>query len=285
MSRPSISDWIGRTRTETDVATLAPMRGLASLFDSDPDEVTEGQPLLPSAYWLYFLPFVRHSEIDTDGHPRRGGFLPPVDLPRRMWAGGSLEIGEPARIGETIEKRSTILDIKEKDGRSGRLTFVTVGHKISGPRGVALRERQDIVYREPPRDGAEGSASAKEVVPAFEHSRRVEPDPVLLFRYSALTFNGHRIHYDRDYAIQQEGYRDLVVHGPLIATLLAELARTIAGKRRLSGFTWRGKRPSFCSAPLTLGANCDGPDGLDLLAVGPDGVTMEAKAMIGGAAT
>ena len=274
------SSWIGRSRTEADIASLAPMRGLASLLDRDPEQVKEEQAVPPSACWLYFLPFVRQSEIDRDGHPRRGGFLPPVDLPRRMWAGSRMEIGEALRIGDAIERTSTILDVSEKGGRSGRLIFIAVQHEISGPRGLALRERQDIVYREPPQDGAAATTPSAEDIPAFDLTRTFEPDPVKLFRFSALTFNGHRIHYDRDYARQEEGYRDLVVHGPLVATLLLDLAAEAAADRRLSGFTWRGKRPAYGDAALTLGARKTGPDELELLAVDPDGITMEARATL-----
>lgn len=280
MSEANLSDWIGRSRTEADVASVAPMRGLASLLDRDPEQVRDGQALPPSAYWLYFLPFVPQSAIDRDGHPQRGGFLPPVDLPRRMWAGSRMETGDPIRIGEAIERKSTILDISEKDGRSGRLVFVAVQHEISGPRGLALRERQDIVYREPPREAIQSKPAPAEETPAFEISRTFEPDPVKLFRFSALTFNGHRIHYDRDYARQEEGYRDLVVHGPFVATLLMDLAGEAAGKRRISSFIWRGKQPAFADATLTLGARRNGPDELELLALSPDGMTMEARAAL-----
>ena len=279
MNAPNLADWIGRTRTEHDVATISPMRGLASLLDRDPDTVSDGDALPPCAYWLYFLPFVRQSGIGTDGHPHRGGFLPPVELPRRMWAGSSLELGEPVRIGDAMEKRSTIVDVQAKDGRSGRLTFVTVGHEISGPSGLALREKQDIVYREPSGPGTGGVTPPAPPLPAFDHDRSVAPDPVSLFRYSALTFNGHRIHYDRDYATGEEGYRDLVVHGPFVATLLAELAADTVPGRRMTGFSWRGKRPAFCGDTLTLGASLVDRDTLSLLAAASDGVTMEARAV------
>lgn len=278
MSTVDLADWIGRTRTAREVATIAPMRGMASLLDRDPDAVRNGDALSPCAYWLYFLPFVRQSGIGSDGHPHRGGFLPPVELPRRMWAGSTLELGEAIRIGEAMEKRSTILDVSEKEGRSGRLTFIAVGHEISGPRGLAVREKQDIVYREPPHAGAASVPVSPQPLPDFDQMRTLTLDPVSLFRFSALTFNGHRIHYDRDYATREEGYRDLVVHGPFVATLLAELAAEAAPRRRLASFSWRGTRPAFCGDVLTLGAGRVDDDSLFLLAAASDGVTMEARA-------
>lgn len=285
MNAPDIKDWIGRSTIETDIASLAPIRGLASLLDRDPADVRQGDAIAASSLWLYFLPHIRQSEIDRDGHPRKGGFLPPVSLPRRMWAGSSMEIGEAVRIGDAIERKSTISAVSEKSGRSGHLVFVTVEHEVYGPRGMALLERQDIVYREPAPAATATAVPAQAVdIPRFDATRVFQPDPVRLFRFSALTFNGHRIHYDRDYARGEEGYRDLVVHGPLVATLLLDLAREVAGDLSISGFVWRGKQPTFADAPLTLGARRIGSDQLELAAVGPDGITMEAQATTAAAA-
>jgi 3-methylfumaryl-CoA hydratase len=198
-----------------------------------------------------------------------------------MWAGSAMEIGRPILIGDPIERRSTIKDITAKDGRSGRLVFVTVEHEVHGPRGLALRERQDIVYRDPaPATEAVSVPPPAEEQQQFDLTKTFRPDAVKLFRFSALTFNGHRIHYDRDYARHEEGYRDLVVHGPLVATLLLALAVEAADTRQVSRFTWRGKKPAFANAALTLGARRDGPDEIFVAAVGPDGVTMEARAVL-----
>jgi 3-methylfumaryl-CoA hydratase len=175
-------------------------------------------------HWLYFLPHARQSEIGPDGHPKRGGFLPPVPLPRRMWAGGRLEWIKPLVVGDAIERTSTIQSVTHKSGRTGDLIFVLVRHEISNAAGIALTEEHDIVYRDAP------APDDKPVTPTAAPSdatwtKTIHPDDVLLFRYSALTFNGHRIHYDRRYVTEVEGYPGLIVHGPLIATLLVDLVR------------------------------------------------------------
>jgi 3-methylfumaryl-CoA hydratase len=166
----------------------------------------------------------RHSEIGPDGHPKRGGFLPPVPLPRRMWAGSRLTFVQPVRVGDALTRESRILDVSGKEGRTGHLVFVTVRHDYSLASGLAITEEHDIVYRDNPQPGQ----PAPKPTPAptdSQFSREIVPDPVLLFRYSALTFNGHRIHYDRSYVTEVEGYPGLIVHGPLIATLLLDLLR------------------------------------------------------------
>jgi len=217
---PSFEAWVGRTETLYDTITEAPVAAFAATLDVDGPRDT----LPPLWHWIFFTLKARAGEIGPDGHAKRGVFLPPVALPRRMWAGGRLQWHEPLRIGDDVTRTSRIERIGEKNGRSGALVFVTVRHEIAGPRGVALVEEHDIVYREAPRAGdAPPPAQAAPVDESF--SREIAPDPVLLFRYSALTFNGHRIHYDRSYVTEVEGYPGLVVHGPLIATLLMELAR------------------------------------------------------------
>ncbi|MEP6791395.1 MAG: MaoC family dehydratase N-terminal domain-containing protein, partial [Ramlibacter sp.] len=187
--------WMGRSETIEDVVTAAPVRMLRATLDLPDDGSADELPAL--WHWLYFLPSARQSQLGPDGHPQRGGFLPPVPLPRRMWAGGQLEFFQPLRVGDAIRRTSTIDDVQLKSGRTGALCFVRVRHEVSGPEGLALREFHDIVYRPNPVAGA--AAPAYEIVAASLLARRVVPDDVLLFRYSALTFNGHRIHYDRRY--------------------------------------------------------------------------------------
>ena len=222
------------------------MRALAATLDHEGAEVATGTPLPPLWHWLYFLPIHRHSEIGPDGHAKRGGFLPPVPLPRRMWAGSQFEFHTPIRVGDNVARTSTIEGVNSKDGRSGQLVFVKVRHELrcNGASAPALVELHDIVYREaqragdvapPPQRADTGAAWQREVV----------PDDVLLFRYSALTFNGHRIHYDRKYVTEVEGYPGLIVHGPLIATLLMDLLRRHAPDAEVLTFQFKAVRPTF----------------------------------------
>ena len=177
-------------------------------------------------HWLFFLPLAQQSEIGPDGHPRRGGLLPPVPLPRRMGAGSDFAFHQPLLVGDRLTRTSTIVDVSEKSGRAGHLIFVKVRHEIrrNGAADVALTEHHNIVYRDAP--GPNDVPPAPVAAPGeFSWERRIKADEVLLFRYSALTFNGHRIHYDRKYVTEVEGYPGLIVHGPLIATLLMDLLR------------------------------------------------------------
>ena len=256
MNTDELKAWTGRTETLRDVVTAAPVRMLRAALDLPPDESPRTLPAL--WHWLYFLPSARRSELGPDGHPRRGGFLPPVPLPRRMWAGGQLEFFGALRLGDSIERTSTIDDVAVKSGRSGELCFVRVRHEVSSPRGLALREFHDIVYRPNPAPGAPSPAG--EPAPEAQWGERVVPDDVLLFRYSALTFNGHRIHYDRRYVTQVERYPGLIVHGPLLATLLAGLGgRQFAG-REAKSFSFRALKPVFDLNPFDI---CGKPDGSD----------------------
>ncbi len=236
--------WIGRTETRIDRATVAPIAALSATLDRDDPEPLQGSDVPPLWHWLYFLPLARQSDIGPDGHAKRGGFLPPVPLPRRMWAGGRLEFHHPVKVGDDLARLSRIIDVSAKEGRSGTLAFVTVRHEISNAGGVALDEEHDIVYREHPR--ADAPVPKPQPAPNDEaFSREIVPDPVLLFRYSALTFNGHRIHYDRSYVTGMEGYPGLIVHGPLIATLLVDLLRRHLPQARVRRFSFRAMRPLF----------------------------------------
>ncbi|MEO8039440.1 MAG: MaoC family dehydratase N-terminal domain-containing protein, partial [Betaproteobacteria bacterium] len=188
-SLDSLRDWIDRTETGTDHVTAMPIAALAATLDLDAVDTRNGAEVPPLWHWMYFAPIARHSELGPDGHPQRGGFLPPVPLPRRMWAGGRLEFRRPLTVGSSIHRQSRIRDVNIKQGRSGALVFVTVDHEISDGGGVAILEQHDIVYRDNPRPDA--PAPQGQPAPTDEaFSRHVVPDPVLLFRYSALTFNG-----------------------------------------------------------------------------------------------
>jgi len=244
MDLDTYRQWIGRVERRTDLVAAAPLAAMSATLDRDDPEPAAGTEVPPLWQWLYFTPRALARDIGPDGHERRGGFLPPVELPRRMFAGGRFEFERPLRVGEAIDRTSRIVDVTGKQGRSGTLVFVTLSHEIADSRGVAIREEHDVVYRDQPAPGA--PQPAPEPAPADAgFSREIAPDPVLLFRYSALTFNGHRIHYDRPYATGVEGYPGLVVHGPLIATLLLDLLRREAPDAPVRRFEFRAKRPLF----------------------------------------
>ena len=245
-----LRSWIGREERLDDVVTEAPVAALAATLDRDDKPPRDGDGLPPLWHWLYFLPRPRRSEIGPDGHPKRGGFLPPVPLPRRMWAGGRLSLAAPLRVGDKVRRVSRIADVTLKQGRAGPLVFVLVRHEIANASGVAIIEEHDIVYRDlpTPRDAAPAGRPAPDDPPWRE---RIVPDDVLLFRYSALTFNGHRIHYDRRYVTEVEGYPGLVVHGPLLATLLLELYHRNA-TAPVASFRFRAIRPVFDVAPFEV---------------------------------
>jgi len=273
-----LRQWIGRTERRDDVVTAAPIAAMSATLDRDDAPPRAGTGVPPLWHWLYFLPVARQSEIGADGHARRGGFLPPVPLPRRLWAGGRLEFFHPLQVGDAATRVSRIDDVTGKQGRSGSLVFVRVRHEVSGPRGLALTEEHDIVYRDEPRPGAPVVASRPAPDDAA-FSRRIVPDPVLLFRYSALTFNGHRIHYDRSYVTEVEGYPGLIVHGPLIATLLLDLERRQDASTRVRRFAFKAVRPLFDIHPFTICGKAAGPGGVTLWAHDHEGgLAMEASA-------
>lgn len=238
----NLTDWIGRA-TELS-CWLDPWRAQAlhATLDSTDAVPQEGSALPPGWQWIYFLDAVRSAELGPDGHPQRGGFMPPVELPRRMWAGSRLEFMAPLELGEAATRVSRIAAVEEKTGKSGALCFVTVEHEIRGRSRVAIREQQDIVYREAAKGGAPPAPQApNDAIWRREWSF----DAPRLFRYSALTFNSHRIHYDRQYALHEEGYSGLVVHGPLLATLMLELVRANHPGRSLRQFEFRAVAPVF----------------------------------------
>jgi len=269
-------EWIGRTDVRQDVATTAPLVALSALLDRDDPAPMAGDAAPPLAHWLYFLPNYRQSEAGPDGHALRGSFLPPVPLPRRMWAGSRLEFHRPLRVGERIARLSRIQEVTPKEGRSGPLVFVTVRHEVSDDGGLVLTDEHDIVFR-----GEGVLANRPAAAPAGEDWRReIQPDPVLLFRYSAVTFNSHRIHYDHPYVTQVEGYPGLVVHGPLTATLLVDLLRRNRPDATLRSYTFRALRPLYDTAAFFT---CGRPDadgrGARLWTRDAEGaVTMEATA-------
>ena len=246
-----LQEWVGKTESASDQVTPTPIAALSATLDIEAPHPAAGDAGAPLWHWLYFLETHRQSELSPDGHAKLGGFLPPVPLPRRMWAGGRFEFHRPLRVGETVTRISRIADVQEKKGRSGTLIFVVVRHEIGNTEGIALTEEQDLVYRAHAKPG--DPASAPQTAPAGAlWERVVQPDDVLLFRYSALTFNGHRIHYDRRYATETEGYPGLVVHGPLIATLLLDLLRRHMPEADVARFEFRAVSPLFDTSSFTL---------------------------------
>lgn len=274
-------DWIGRHETVCDVISAPPARALAATLDHAPG-LGAGDALPLPWHWLYGLNPVRRSALGPDGHPQRGGFLPPVPQPRRMWAGSRISVQRPLRIGGAVQRTSTIEAIKSRDGRSGRLVFVTVHHawRAGDDPLPALEEWQDIVYRDPPEPG-ESAPPASPAPADARWSQTVHPDPVLLMRYSALTFNCHRIHYDLPYATGVEGYAGLVVHGPLTATLLLDALQREHPGAGVRSFAFKGVRPLICGQPFTVNGRAE-PDGtLSLWAADAQGrLAMQASARL-----
>ena len=281
-SENRFADWIGRVEECRDVVSVERLRRFSATFDEDPALPDYGDTAPPLSHWTLFLPTARQSELGEDGHAKRGGFLPPVNhLPRRMWAGGRIDFFSPLRVGMSVVRRSEIVSVKERDGSLGPLIFVTVRHEIreEGGSEPLLVEDHDIVYR-----GAEALA-AKRLTPAetkADWESSIVPDETLLFRYSALTFNGHRIHYDRRYATTIEGYPGLIVHGPLIATLLVNFLRANSSNSVLKAFSFRAVSPVFDGARMFVRGTVPDAEGRARLwaANAENGLAMQAEAQL-----
>jgi len=278
-----LQSWIGRSERFEDTVYPTPVVALTATLDHPAAPLGPGTPLPPLWHWLYFLPTHRQSEIGPDGHAKRGSFLPPVPLPRRMWAGSQFDFRSPIRVGDRVARTSIIDDVTVKDGRSGKLVFVKVRHEVRCNEAgePALIEFHDIVYRA--AQGPTDVAPPPQPAPTNATWRReIVPDDVLLFRYSALTFNGHRIHYDRQYVTQVEGYPGLIVHGPLIATLLMDLLRRQMPDADVASFRFKAVRPTFDLNPFHVSgqAHADGKT-IRLWASDHEGwLTMDATATL-----
>ncbi|KGF68301.1 metal-binding domain containing of MaoC dehydratase [Hoeflea sp. BAL378] len=269
-----LRQWIGKQETRSERVTAPLVERFKATLDQ-PGGARDGDAAPSLIHFCLAPPAAPTAELGADGHPARGGFLPPVQLPRRMWAGGSFTFHSDIVIGQTVTRRSVISDVAVKEGRSGILCFVTVDHAIESAGQLLVQERQDIVYRG--EDAGPDARKTPEAAPHGAHRKTVTPSPTLLFRYSALTFNGHRIHYDAPYAREIEGYPGLIVHGPMQATMLVHFAQTIAG-RRPARFDFRSLSPLFDDQPFTLNAEEEG-DSMRLWTSTADGpIAMEAKA-------
>ena len=246
-------EWIGRSKVDTDLITRTPLNALAATLNCEPPESV----VPPLWHWVYFLSPVMMRDIGTDGHATGHDFLPEVPLPRRMRAGGRFTFTKLLEIDEKAERVSTIDNVEAKNGASGQLIFVTLRHEISGDRGARITEIENIVYREAPEEGAKPVAHNPPDLVA-QWTRTITPDPVLLFNYSAATLNPHRIHYDRPYAMETEGYPGLVVHGPLVATLLLQLLAENNRDAAVREFSYTAVGPLFDTSDFRLCGRVDG---------------------------
>ena len=268
----SYSDWIGSKEHRSDDITTSSVQAILNVLDDMSTIFVNGDRLPPLWHWFFFLPRAPMSQIGSDGHPQRGGFLPPVSLPRRMFAGARMRFHNHLIIGQPATRDGEVIDVQEKHGGTGTLVFVTVRYRVMQSGKLCVEEEQDIVYREP--GGPVTAPTPVSGVPrasAGAWVQTVTPTPVLLFRFSAITFNSHRIHYDRPYAMQEENYPGLVVHGPLIATLLMDMVRRNTN-RMVAGYTFRGRSPLFDTQPFHMVGHLSG-NTVTLEAQGPDGTS------------
>lgn len=271
-----LQKWAGRTQSTEDIATRAKSAGLAATLDYDEDPW--GGFLFPLAHWLHFTPEAPQHELSADGHPHKGGFLPPVPLPRRMWAASDVTFHRPVRVGDELREVQTIRGVEHKSGRSGDLVFLRVDREVYAAGEHAITDEQTIVFREategqkaPEQSAAERAALTPADASDWDYSYVVAPNETQLFRYSGLTFNAHRIHYDRDYCIEEEGYPGLVVHGPLSATLLVDAFMRNNPGVPLRGFSFQARSPIFDNTPVAYVGRRASESTFDVAALNPEG--------------
>jgi 3-methylfumaryl-CoA hydratase len=275
-----LKSWEGRSEEHSDLIAAFPANALAATLDRD-ETYDVGDRLPPIWHWLHFLPIHKLKHSGYDGHAALGSFLPPVPLPRRMWAGSRLSFVAPLKIGQALRKRSTVKSVAHKSGRSGDLVFVTVLHEVFEETALCLSEEQDIVYRAKPTAQSK-TPPPRPATALSAFSRTITPDPVLLFRYSALTFNGHRIHYDAPFCVQSEGYGGLVVHGPLLATLMLDLLRRELPDAQVSVFEFRALAPVFDTDEFSVHGNLNNDGTAHLWIRRADGaLAMDGRASLG----
>lgn len=271
MSDQALSAWVGRTEETHDHLSLNLLQRIAATLGEPAPQA--GEVLPPLWQWCFFQPAVADTGLGADGHPARGGFLPPADNRNRMWAGGRVEFHAPLKVGADASRVSTILQVEEKVGRTGSLLFVTVQHDYLQGGQLAVREEQDIVYREPTPPKLAGGAA----LPQADWQESITPTPTLLFRYSAVTFNGHRIHYDWPYVTETEGYPGLVVHGPLMATLNLRAFCRANPDAKLQRFAYRGMRPLIAPHPFVAGGRIVEPGKAELWTGNDEGIAQQAE--------
>lgn len=274
-------DWIGRTETVEQVITDTTLQAMIATLGKENTGDTRMEEVPPLWHWLYLLEFSPWQRLAVDGHQQKGNFLPPVKLPRRMWAGSEVQFHAPLRVGSTGRRESRIQSVDNKQGRTGELVFVSVSHDIYSADELAISEIQNIVYREAAGKSEPGT-TAQAAPATADFTQTVTPDPLLLFRYSALTFNAHRIHYDRPYATETEGYPGLIVHGPLLATLLVELLMAEYPQAELKNFQFRALKPVFDLEPFQVCGNKPNAEGICELWISDsrNELCMQAKAVL-----
>jgi 3-methylfumaryl-CoA hydratase len=272
--------WVGRTQVQEDIAAPFPPKALIATLDARDPAPAKGDPLPPLWHWLYFLEAAPASKIGPDGHPQRGDFLPPVVLPRRMWAGSRLHFTGDIRLGDEIRRESQIVSVEPKTGSSGQMVFVGVRHRIFAQGEEVVIEEQDIVYRQAPLPG-EKPAAPKQAPSGAVWTKEIKADPVLLFRFSALMFIGHRIHYDQPYATGEEAYPGLVVHGPLMGLMQMELARRSSPGRKVKAFEFRAISPVFDTTPFSVNGKPEGNTATTWVARADGGLAQQGKVTFG----
>jgi len=275
MDDRTLQNWVGRSETADDVIDARQADLMARTMDR-PAGLRDGAPLPPLWHWIYFAEAAPTAELAPDGHAPLGAFMPPVDLKRRMWAGGRVTFHQPLVIGQTATRTSTVKSITPKQGRSGRMCFVTLQHTVSSAGRLCISEERDIVYLEP-RNPADAAKAGPPAPQGAQFGRSVSPNSPWLFRYSALTFNGHRIHYDADFCRDVEGYPDLVVHGPLLATLLAGLAEENLPGGGLKTFAYRAVSPVFNGADFSIHGRAGADRGAAWALTSAGGLAMSAE--------
>ena len=262
-------EWIGKSKDQNDSMAPEQLQRFEALMDRDPGVVSAGSELTPCSHWIYFTPMHKQSEIGEDGHAIKGGFLPPVDLPNRMWAGGNLKFKKPLKTSIPADRRSTIVKIDEKDGASGKLCFITVRHQISTSGSLAVDEEQQVVYREATEEGAH-PVRTKPMDIDFDWKKNRKLSSVQLFRYSALTYNAHRIHYDQPFATRREGYPNLVVHSPFLLTLMMDLFKTETDGKVIEEIEYQSVGPIFLDEEITITSKDVDNFKAEMRALGPD---------------
>ena len=272
------NEWIGKSENRSDSMAPEQLQRFEAMLNRDPHSITSNKELTPCAHWTYFTPMDMHSNIAVDGHARKGDFLPPVELPKRMWAGGKILFKKPLLTGIPAEKKSTITAIDEKEGSTGKLCFVTIRHQISAKGSVAIDEVQQIVYREESEKGAHPIRTQPlDIDPDWK--KTTKPDTVLLFRFSALTFNTHRIHYDQDYVRNVEGYPNLVVHGPLLLVLMLDAFKAKHDGKVIEDIEYKAVGPIYLDEQITICGKSVDNHRVELRAIGSDG-NMAMKATV-----
>jgi 3-methylfumaryl-CoA hydratase len=265
----SYDEWIGKSKDQNDSMAPEQLQRYEAMLDRDPGSVTAGTELPPCSHWIYFTGTEKHSELTENGYPKPGIFLPNIELPRRMWAGGSIQFKKPLKTGSPADKKSTIIKIDEKEGASGKLCFVTIRHQISSYGNVAIDEEQQLVFRESSEEGAH-PVRTKPIDIDYDWKKTRKPDSIQLFQFSALTFNSHRIHYDYPYATREEGYPNLPVHAPFLLMLMMDSFKNKTDGKVIEDIQYRAEGPMYLGEEITI--TCKNVDNAkaEMRAVGPD---------------